>query len=149
MNDSSKKILSMFALLVASLTATSASAQSSFDLRSPDKRIEIRIRTSPRLRYDVLRKGKALMEDCTLSLDVDHATLGINPKVLSAKERTNDQTLEPPSARSSPKFVIITTNSACNWMVATPLLSAPTMKVLPTASKLRFPRAQVKSTAKK
>jgi alpha-glucosidase len=95
-NDLPKKLLSMFALLVALTTATSASAQSSYDLRSPDKRIEIRIRTSPRLRYDVLLKGKALMEDCTLSLDVDHATLGINPKVLSAKERTNDQTLEPP-----------------------------------------------------
>ncbi len=84
-------------LLFASLAINApASAQSSYSLRSPDKRIEIRIRTVPQLRYDVLLKGRALMQDCTLSLDVDHTTLGINPKVISAKETTHDQILEPP-----------------------------------------------------
>ena len=35
------------------------------------------------------------MEDCTLSLDVDHVALGVNPKVISAKEHTYDKFIEP------------------------------------------------------
>ena len=96
MNSSIPKFLSFLVPLVASLAVTNpATAQSSFDLRSPDKRIEVRVRTAPRLRYDVLLHGRALMEDCTLSLDVDHVALGVNPKVISAKERTYDQFIEP------------------------------------------------------
>ena len=97
MNYLSQRLLSLFILIFASLAFTNfAAAQSSYDLRSPDERIEIRVRTIPRLRYDVLLKNRALLEDCTLSLDVDHTTLGINPKVISAKERSNDQIIEPP-----------------------------------------------------
>ncbi len=96
MNSSIPKFLSFLVPLVASLAVTNpATAQSSFDLRSPDKRIEVRVRTAPRLRYDVLLHGRALMEDCTLSLDVDHVALGVNPKVISAKEHTYDQFIEP------------------------------------------------------
>jgi len=52
--------------------ASDAQAQASYDLRSPDNRIEVRIRTAKNIRYDVLFKGRALLEECTLSLDVDH-----------------------------------------------------------------------------
>ena len=86
----------LLALLAAILaTAPSAPAQSSFDLRSPDNRIEIRIRTVPAVRYDVLLKGRALLQDCTLSLDVDHKILGVDSKVRSSKKRSYDQTVEP------------------------------------------------------
>lgn len=72
-----------------------AAAQSSYDLRSPNKKIEIRVRTANQVRYDVLLDGRSLLEDCTLSLDVEHNKLGIAPHVLAAKERSHDQVLEP------------------------------------------------------
>ena len=72
-----------------------AAAQSSYDLRSPDNRIEIRIRTAERLRYDVLLEGRALLQDCTLTIDVEHKTFGVAPKVADAKQRSNDQVVEP------------------------------------------------------
>src|SRR5262249_25785774 len=72
------------------LWAETGLAQSSHDLRSPDGRVEIRIRTAQRIRYDVLFKGRALLQDCTLSLDVDHQVLGMEPKVSNAKERSYD-----------------------------------------------------------
>ena len=72
-----------------------ASAQSSYDLRSPDDRVELRIRTADRVHYDVLLNGRALLENCTLSLDVEHKKLGIAPKVLDAKQRSNDQVIRP------------------------------------------------------
>src|SRR5690348_12410388 len=75
--------------------AASASAQSSYDLRSPDNRIELRIRTADRIHYDVLLNGRGLLENCTLSLDVEHKKLGIAPKVLDAKQRSNDQIVHP------------------------------------------------------
>src|SRR6202044_1380658 len=70
-------------------------AQSSYDLRSPDGRIEIRIRTATQFRYDVVLKGRAVLENSTISLDVEHQKLGVQPKVMDAKQRTNDQTIEP------------------------------------------------------
>jgi alpha-glucosidase len=81
-------------LLVAVPTANSL-AQSSYDLRSPDGRIEIRIRTATQFRYDVVLKGRAVLENSTISLDVEHQKLGVQPKVMDAKQRTNDQTIEP------------------------------------------------------
>ena len=90
------KFLLLFLTLVPLLCASFAPAQSSFDLRSPDKRIEVRIRTAHQVRYDVLLKGRALLQDSPLSLDIDHKKLGVDGKVVSAKTRSYDQTVEPP-----------------------------------------------------
>jgi alpha-glucosidase len=75
--------------------ATSAAAQSSFDLRSPDGKIEVRIRTAKGLHYDVLRNGVALLEDSTASIDIDHKNLGRETKVRNSKESSHDEMLEP------------------------------------------------------
>ena len=42
-----------------------------------------------------LLKGRELLENCTLSLDVEHKKLGEDPKVIDARERSYDQTVEP------------------------------------------------------
>jgi alpha-glucosidase len=70
-------------------------ASSSYDLRSPDKRIEVRIRTAKGVRYDVLLNGTALLEDCSLAIDIDHKPLGPEAKVTKAKDRSHDEMLEP------------------------------------------------------
>jgi alpha-glucosidase len=76
--------------------AVTAQAQSSFDLKSPDKRIELRIRTAQGVRYDVVLNGRAILENSSLSIDVDHKTFGKDAaKVLHSKERSHDETLEP------------------------------------------------------
>ena len=96
MVTSTKRYLTLLAMVVAALATANAFAQSSFDLRSPDNRIEVRIRTAHQIQYDVLLKGRALLLDCPLSLDVDHKKLGVEARVISAKTRTYDQTVEPP-----------------------------------------------------
>lgn len=83
------------AIVVFACCVPSAIAQSSYDLLSPDKRIEVRIRTAKGIRYDVVFKGQALLQDCALSLDIEHKTLGPDAKVLKSKERSSDQVLEP------------------------------------------------------
>jgi alpha-glucosidase len=82
-------------LMPAFYLTSAAVAQSSYDLRSPDQRIEIRVRTAKGVRYDVLLKEKVLLEDCTLSLDIDHKMLGPEAKVLKSRERSSNQVLEP------------------------------------------------------
>jgi alpha-glucosidase len=72
-----------------------AMAQQDYSLLSPDKRIEIKIHVADRLNYDLLFKGKALLEDSRLSINIDHVELGLNPKVASARENSSDRVLEP------------------------------------------------------
>ncbi|MGA9800712.1 MAG: glycoside hydrolase family 97 protein [Terriglobales bacterium] len=73
-----------------------ALAQASYSLLSPDQRIEIKIRTGDRFSYDVLLKGSVLLQNSTFSIDIDHNTLGLQPRVRMAKERSYDGTLIPP-----------------------------------------------------
>jgi len=82
-------------LIVLLAAAMHASSPSSFDLRSPNGRIEVRIRTAGSIRYDVLLDGRAVLENSTLSLDVDHQKLGIEPKLLDSKTRAYDGVVEP------------------------------------------------------
>src|SRR5215475_3056460 len=83
-------ILSMFAL-----NSYPTAAQSNYELRSPDRRIEVRIRLANRIRYDVLLNGKPLLQGSTLSLKLETATLGLEPRIMNAKNRTLDQWIEP------------------------------------------------------
>jgi alpha-glucosidase len=76
--------------------ASNAAAQTSYSLRSPDKKIEVRIRAGSRMQYDVLRDGKILLQDSALSIRIDQATLGRDVKVKSARERSADRVLDPP-----------------------------------------------------
>ena len=81
--------------LIFWLTAL-AMAQQDYSLLSPDKRIEIKIHAADRLEYDLFFKGKALLQDSQLSINIDHVELGLNPKVASARESSSDRVLEPP-----------------------------------------------------
>jgi len=70
-------------------------AQSDYSVHSPDQRIEVRVRTAEHIKYDVLLNGKLLLQDCALSLNVDHRVLGLNAQVKSVKERSYDLMVEP------------------------------------------------------
>ena len=88
-------VSSMLMLMMIFMSAADAKAQSSYSLQSPDGRVEIRVRTGDRIKYDVLFKGKPLLQDSQFSMDVDHRVLGVSPKVLAAKQRTWDKMLAP------------------------------------------------------
>lgn len=85
----------LLSLLLIAVLRENGAAQASYDLHSPDGRIEIRIRTAGQVRYDVVLKGRAVLENCTLTLDVEHRKLGMQPKVMDAKPRSVDQVAEP------------------------------------------------------
>src|ERR1700692_447096 len=86
--------LLVFFVFVAIFTENGL-AQSSYSVRSPDGRIEIRIRTGEQIRYDILLNGRAILENCALALDVEHKKLGVQATVIDAKPRSSDQVIEP------------------------------------------------------
>ena len=52
----------LFVLATTLLLASGANAQSSYDLRSPNSKVEIKIRTANGVRYDVLLNGRAVLK---------------------------------------------------------------------------------------
>src|SRR5258708_11209703 len=85
----------LFLPLVFIWLGTVVNAQSEYALHSPDRKIEVKVRTADRISYSVLLNGKALLLDSTLSIDIDHNVLGLNPKVKSTKEGHVDQQIVP------------------------------------------------------
>ncbi|HYP07118.1 MAG TPA: glycoside hydrolase family 97 protein, partial [Bryobacteraceae bacterium] len=75
--------------------ATVALAQNAYTLKSPDNRIEVRVRAGSDIQYDVLLNNTPLMQNSTLSLNVDKAVLGRDVKVKGAHERSHDQYMAP------------------------------------------------------
>ncbi len=90
----SRKLI-IIAIALVSLTEM-AMAQSSFSLLSPNKQIEIKVRAADRIQYDVLFKGVAILQNSTLSINIDQKTLGTDAKVTAHKQSSYDATLEPP-----------------------------------------------------
>src|SRR5262245_17440411 len=83
----------IFTLSLFAIFSFSAAAQNptSYILSSPNTHIQLNIQTSERLTYDVLVNGKPVVTQATLSLDIDHTTLGLNPKVISSKTNSVDK----------------------------------------------------------
>ncbi|HEY7514981.1 MAG TPA: glycoside hydrolase family 97 protein [Vicinamibacteria bacterium] len=80
--------------LVLCALASEAAAASGHLLRSPDGRIEVRVGTVDRIRYSIAREGHLLVDNATLSLDVDHVVLGVSPRVRSAKTGRVDRRVD-------------------------------------------------------
>jgi alpha-glucosidase len=55
----------------------------------------VRIQAGDRISYSILLNGKPLLQDSSLSIRIDQRTLGLDPKVKAAKERSVNQEIEP------------------------------------------------------
>jgi alpha-glucosidase len=93
MNNLPWKIFVIFSFMIC--LADFSLAQSDYALHSPDGRIDVKVHAADRLTYDVSFKGTPLLQNGQLSINIDHTVLGVNPKVTSAKERSEDRILEP------------------------------------------------------
>ncbi|MFB3777492.1 MAG: glycoside hydrolase family 97 protein [Bryobacteraceae bacterium] len=78
-----------------------AGADSNYVLRSPDRRIEVRIRAGGRIQYDVAVNGVVLLKDSTASINIDQVQLGRDVKVRGVKEGGVDRKIEAAVRRKS------------------------------------------------
>ena len=79
----------------------SAMAQSDYSVRSPDQRIEVRIHTADRLSYDVLLNGSLLLQNSTLSMNINHINLGSRQIVRASKQRSENKEIISPVPQKS------------------------------------------------
>ena len=103
----SREKFSFFALVVwvsMLCLCESVIAQSNYSLRSPDQRIEVRIRAADRLTYDVLLNGSPLLQNSTLSMNINHANLGAQPRVRATKNRGEDRDIISPVPQKSARI---------------------------------------------
>jgi alpha-glucosidase len=81
------------ALLQLCFLADRTVAMSNYELQSPNGKVRLNIRAGDRIEYEVLFDGKMLLKDCRLSIDIDHKTIGLDPKIKSTKRDTIDREL--------------------------------------------------------
>ena len=79
-------------------------AQSYYTVRSPDQRIEVRVHTADHLTYDVLLNGNPLLQNSTLSLNINHVNLGANPRVIATERRGENREIVSPVPQKSARI---------------------------------------------
>lgn len=87
----SKKNNILFLVLIFALTAN---AQEVKTLTSPDKNITVEIGLKEKIYYTVLFKGERVLEASPLSLTLETAVLGANPKVANSKLTSIDEVIK-------------------------------------------------------
>jgi alpha-glucosidase len=103
-NVIAKGTLAILLLLPTFFITEHAVAQQAYSLRSPDQKIEVRIRAGDRLKYDVVFSGQPLLRDSALSIKIDQATLGVQPKVKNTKPRAVNQEIVSPVPQKSARI---------------------------------------------
>lgn len=87
----------LLAINLCGLEITKANNQSTattYDLQSPNARIQVRIQTGARLSYDVLVNGKMVLHNSTLAMDLGQRQYGLNPKVKATKPTSLDHEIQ-------------------------------------------------------
>jgi len=97
-----KLLLIVLPLMMAA--QTDASQLNSYVLSSPNGKIQIKLQTGERITYDVLVAGKPVLQNSTLSIDIDHTTLGLNPVVKANKTNSVDRYIVSPVPQKSARI---------------------------------------------
>lgn len=103
-NVIAKRTLTILLLLTTLFITKNAVAQQTQNLRSPDQKIEVRIRTGDRFKYDVLFDGKPMLADSALSIKIDQTTLGRQPRVKNSNPRSVNQEIVSPVPQKSARI---------------------------------------------
>ena len=102
----SRTFTTIFFLFVLSLSS-SVSAQRSpttYDLSSPNGRIQVKIQTGEHTTYDISINNDPKIRNSTLSIDIDHTALGVNTVVKNAKTNAVDREIQSPVPQKSAKI---------------------------------------------
>lgn len=82
-------------ILVILLFGITVNAQKRLELTSPDGKLEVTVRISDKIYYDIACKGKTLLKDNYLQMTLKDGILGENPRLLHYKRATVKEQLNP------------------------------------------------------
>jgi alpha-glucosidase len=83
-----------FALLITTFFFISTHAQK-LELQSPKRAITVSIDIKDKIYYSVSYHADILLKDCSLQLDLENETLGLNPRLLGKSVRQINETIRP------------------------------------------------------
>ncbi|HEV8370217.1 MAG TPA: glycoside hydrolase family 97 protein [Pyrinomonadaceae bacterium] len=89
-------LVSLILILALDGFRTEARALTTYDLSSPNGRIQVKLQTGERITYTVMVAGKSVIQNSTLSIDIDHTILGLNPVVKANKTNSVDRNIVSP-----------------------------------------------------
>jgi alpha-glucosidase len=95
-----KKLIAIISLVLSTFVYASAAT---YDLSSPNNKIKVTIQTGERITYDIAVNGQTVLQNSSLTLDVDHKLLGANVNVLSTKTNSVNRDIPSPVPRKSAK----------------------------------------------
>ncbi len=87
-----KKIIFIFVAFCVSLTVN---AQKVYQLASPDGKIEVSVKVSDKISYDIAIHEQTILKNGTLQLTLGEQVLGNNPKVAGKSIQTVNETIRP------------------------------------------------------
>lgn len=96
----------LFLFIITLVCFSSAQAQETFQLTSPDKRTEITITVDDNIQYSVTFQGKQILEPSALAMDIRGAgVLGQNPNLTGQERNSVDTILKPVIQRKSSEII--------------------------------------------
>lgn len=72
-----------------------ATQKEHFKVSSPDKKIEVSVKITHKIRYSVKFQGAQILSPSSLSLTLKNHVLGINPQVVEVSRQTADNIIRP------------------------------------------------------
>lgn len=107
--------------LCAALLAAGVLQARTFELRSPDNRISVRVDVAGNISYSVFGDGEPLLENNTLSLNIGGTVLGEKPQLAGHKASSVKRSFTPPVAYKSGVVTdhcnVLRLNFRGNWAV--------------------------------
>lgn len=88
---SGRKTIVAICILAASLSVNAKNTE----LISPDGNLKVSIELTNHIRYSISYGQDVLLKDCSLQLDLQNESLGLNPKLINKKESTINETIKP------------------------------------------------------
>jgi alpha-glucosidase len=94
------KLFASFLILISICLSASATTH---DLASPNARIKVRIQVGDRVTYDVTVNNQPVLQNASISIDIDHTRLGVNATVKNTKTDSVDREIQSPVPQKSAK----------------------------------------------
>ena len=90
-----EKVVVLISLFLFVCTFNTIHAQKNLSISSPNKQIKVDISISDKIYYSVFYNNDALLSNCNMALYLSDEILGQNPKLVSNKKSTINETLTP------------------------------------------------------
>lgn len=85
----------MFLVLFLSISLVGTAQNKSLEVKSPDGKLKVSVRLADRIYYSIGADNQELLVDNHMGLTLNSGELGLNPKLVSSRRKTNNSVIKP------------------------------------------------------